>query len=74
VGLSPKAFDHHEWYVSTPDGKTRRYVLDYYGVDDLTFSIDVRPAVDDFGSFKARMHKFAENMKSRIGGEKKDGE
>lgn len=74
AGLCPKAFDHHEWYVSTPDGKTRRYVLDYYDVDDLTFSVDVRPAVDDFGSFRARMQKFAEDMKSRISRDKKGGE
>ena len=51
IGWSPKAFDHHEWFVSTPEpGKTRRYVIDYYGVDDLTFSVDARPALDDFPS------------------------
>src|SRR5439155_9284602 len=65
VGLSPKAFDHHEWFVSTPvEGQSRRYVIDYYGVDDLTFSVDARPAVDDFRSLRARALKFMNDMKA----------
>ena len=73
TGRSPKAFDHHEWFVSRPDGKTRRYVIDYYAVDELTFSVDVRPALDDLSSMKARAMKFAENMKGKVmGNDKKD--
>lgn len=72
TGRSPKAFDHHEWFVSGGDGKTRRYVIDYYAVDELTFSVDVRPALDDFGSMKARALRFAENMKGKVGNGKKD--
>ena len=72
LGRSPKAFDHHEWFVSTPDGRTRRYVIDYYSVDDLTFSIDVRPALDDLPSLKARAIKFAEDMKSKATGNNND--
>jgi len=72
TGRSPKAFDHHEWFVSTPEGKTRRYVIDYYGVDDLTFSIDVRPAIDDLSSLKARTLRLAEKMKDRISGDNKE--
>jgi hypothetical protein len=59
--------------VSRPDGKTRRYVIDYYAVDELTFSVDVRPALDDLSSMKARAMKFAENMKGKVmGNDKKD--
>jgi len=73
IGQAPKAFDHHEWFVSTPDGGTRRYVIDYYGVDDLTFSVDVRPALDNFQSFKARAMRWADKVCTKIGGnEKKD--
>jgi len=74
LGRSPKAFDHHEWFVSTPDGRTRRYVIDYYSVDDLTFSIDVRPALDDLASLKARSMKFAEDMKAKVAGSNKNDE
>src|SRR5271170_7424658 len=73
LGRSPKAFDHHEWFVSTSDGRTRRYVIDYYSVDDLTFSIDVRPALDDLSSLKARMMKFADDTKSKVTGNDKNG-
>lgn len=72
TGRSPKAFDHHEWFVSTPDGKTRRYVIDYYGVDELTFSIDVRPAIDDLSTLKARTLHLAEKMKEKVTGENKE--
>ena len=72
VGLSPKAFDHHEWFVSMPDGRTRRYVIDYYSVDELTFSVDVRPAVDDFASLRARVLNFSENMKKKWTKDDKD--
>jgi Cytochrome c/c1 heme lyase len=68
TGRSPKAFDHHEWFVSTSTGKPRRYVIDYYSVDELTFSVDVRPALDDFPSMKARAIRFAENMKGKVVG------
>jgi hypothetical protein len=72
TGRSPKAFDHHEWFVSTPDGRTRRYVIDYYGVDELTFSVDVRPALDDISSLKARARKFAQDMKDKMAGNGKN--
>jgi hypothetical protein len=61
--------------VSTPiEGMSRRYVIDYYGVDDLTFSVDARPAVDDFPSLKARTLKFMDDMKARMVGNSKDDE
>jgi hypothetical protein len=48
-------------------------VIDYYAVDELTFSVDVRPALDDLSSMKARAMKFAENMKGKVmGNDKKD--
>jgi len=74
LGRTPRAFDHHEWYVSTPEGKARRYVIDYYGVDDLTFSIDARPAIDDFQSLRARTLGILENAKGKWGENKKDNE
>ena len=60
--------------MSTPDGRTRRYVIDYYSVDDLTFSIDVRPALDDLASVKARTMKFAVDVKSKVMGNKNNDE
>ena len=75
TGRCPKAFDHHEWFISTPEqGKLRRYVIDYYGVDELTFSVDARPAMDDFPSLKARTMKFMDDMKAKVAGNTKDGE
>jgi Cytochrome c/c1 heme lyase len=70
TGQSPRAFDHHEWFISTPEGGTRRYVIDYYGVDELTFSVDVRPAIDDLASLKARILNLADKTKERVVGEK----
>ena len=59
--------------MSSPDGMTRRYVIDYYSVDELTFSVDVRPALDDFSSMRARVMRFAQNMKGKVvGDDKKD--
>jgi Cytochrome c/c1 heme lyase len=73
TGRTPKAFDHHEWYVSCGEGSgTRRYVLDYYSVDELTFSVDVRPAIDDFASLKARTKFLADKMRERIKGKGND--
>ena len=49
-------------------------MIDYYSVDELTFSVDVRPALDDFSSMRARAMKFAQNMKDKVvGDDKKDG-
>ena len=72
--LPDKAFDHHEWFVSTPDGGTRRYVIDYYHVDALTFSVDVRPALDDLSSLKARTLNLASKMREKISGDDKSDE
>jgi len=66
IGWAPPAFDHHEWFISTPDGKTRRYVIDYYAVDELTFSVDVRPALDDFLSIRARGLNILEDVKAKL--------
>ena len=72
TGQSPKAFDHHEWFISTVEGGMRRYVIDYYAVDELTFSVDARPALDDFASIRARAFEFAEKMKEKFAGSKGD--
>jgi len=68
MGYKPTAFDHHEWFVSRPEGGTRRYVIDYYGIGDdgLDFEIDVRPAVDDLSSLKARTMKFGNTMRDKL--------
>jgi hypothetical protein len=66
MGFAPKAFDHHEWFVSRPDGGTRRYVIDYYSAGELEFSLDVRPAVDDLSSLKARTLRLAEVMREKM--------
>jgi Cytochrome c/c1 heme lyase len=65
----PEAFDHHEWFVSTGElGHVRRYVIDYYGLDDLTFSVDARPAVDDFASLRARTKNVFASLRRKVVG------
>ena len=57
-------FDRHDWFVERrqPDGSSKevRYVIDYYSAPDEpdgspVFSLDVRPALDSFGSVKQRI-------------------
>ncbi|KAH9039367.1 cytochrome c/c1 heme-lyase [Lactarius pseudohatsudake] len=54
-------FDRHDWIVRRPStGEEVRYVIDYYGAPPLpdgspVFSLDVRPALDDFGSISMRV-------------------
>ena len=54
-------FDRHDWVVRRPKtGEEVRYVIDYYSAPPLedgspVFSLDVRPAVDSFGSIKQRI-------------------
>ena len=51
-------FDRHDWYVDRC-GKEVRYVIDFYfderraGSPDA-FTVDARPALDDFGSLRDR--------------------
>jgi hypothetical protein len=69
TGQVPEAFDHHEWFVSTGEpGHVRRYVIDYYGLDDLTFSVDARPAVDDFASLRARTKNVFASLRGKVVG------
>ncbi|KAI9511392.1 cytochrome c heme lyase [Russula earlei] len=54
-------FDRHDWIVRRPStGEQVRYVIDYYGAPPLpdgspVFSLDVRPALDSFGSISMRI-------------------
>jgi len=54
-------FDRHDWIVRRPKtGEEVRYVIDYYSAPDQpdgtpVFSLDVRPALDSFGSIKTRI-------------------
>jgi len=54
-------FDRHDWIVRRPStGEEVRYVIDYYGAPPLpdgspVFSLDVRPALDSFGSISMRI-------------------
>ena len=54
-------FDRHDWIVRRPStGEEVRYVIDYYGAPPLpdgspVFSLDVRPALDNFGSLSMRV-------------------
>ncbi|KAL0961543.1 hypothetical protein HGRIS_006482 [Hohenbuehelia grisea] len=54
-------FDRHDWVVRRPaTGEEVRYVIDYYSAPPLAdgspvFSLDVRPALDSFGSIKERI-------------------
>ncbi|KAJ7203951.1 cytochrome c/c1 heme-lyase [Mycena haematopus] len=54
-------FDRHDWVVRRPKtGEEVRYVIDYYSAPperdgSPVFSLDVRPALDSFGSLKERI-------------------
>jgi cytochrome c heme-lyase len=53
-------FDRHDWVVKRATGEEVRYVIDYYEAPDgedgsPVFSLDVRPALDSFGSIKHRV-------------------
>ncbi|KAF8324316.1 cytochrome c/c1 heme-lyase [Cantharellus anzutake] len=53
-------FDRHDWVVRRHTGEEVRYVIDYYeappdGDGSPIFSLDVRPALDSFGSIKTRI-------------------
>jgi len=54
-------FDRHDWIIRRPKtGEEVRYVIDYYSAPPLPdgsplFSLDVRPALDSFGSLKQRI-------------------
>ncbi|KAJ7307015.1 cytochrome c heme lyase [Mycena albidolilacea] len=54
-------FDRHDWVVRRPKtGEEVRYVIDYYSAPperdgSPVFSLDVRPALDSFGSVKERI-------------------
>jgi len=54
-------FDRHDWVVRRGStGEEIRYVIDYYGAPPLpdgspVFSLDVRPALDNFSSISMRV-------------------
>ncbi|THG94448.1 hypothetical protein EW026_g7025 [Hermanssonia centrifuga] len=54
-------FDRHDWVVKRKTtGEEVRYVIDYYSAPpeqdgSPVFSLDVRPALDSFGSVKQRI-------------------
>ncbi|KAF8216852.1 cytochrome c heme lyase [Mycena galopus ATCC 62051] len=58
---SEPPFDRHDWVVRRPKtGEEVRYVIDYYSAPperdgSPVFSLDVRPALDSFGSIKERI-------------------
>lgn len=76
-------FDRHDWIVLRGDPKSTdgeypgyrriRYVLEFYGGPDdengyPTFSVDVRPALDNVVNFKDRFDHFAEEIKGKYMG------
>jgi hypothetical protein len=67
VCSSDPPFDRHDWIIRRPGtGQEIRYVIDYYALPDQpdgtpVFSLDVRPALDSFGSAKERVFVATEN-------------
>ncbi|KAJ6534630.1 cytochrome c and c1 heme-lyase [Mycena vulgaris] len=61
-------FDRHDWVVRRPKtGEEVRYVIDYYSAPpepdgSPAFSLDVRPALDSFGSLKERIAAATEDV------------
>ena len=57
---SEPPFDRHDWVVRRHSGEEVRYIIDYYEAPpepdgSPVFSLDVRPALDSFGSVKTRI-------------------
>lgn len=56
-------FDRHDWFVDRCGQKTVRYVIDYYDdpaagdAEDLSISIEARPAIDTAGDFVDRLRR-----------------
>lgn len=64
-------FDRHDWYIRRPlTNAVQRYVIDYYSCPDdeqgnPVFSLDVRPAVDNFAAVRERLAEWARVKKER---------
>ncbi|CAL9729061.1 holocytochrome-c synthase [Monosporozyma unispora] len=69
-------FDRHDWIVLRGNKDTKvRYVLDFYGGPDdsngmPTFSVDVRPALDNLTNVKDRFNHFTSSILSKLSSEK----
>ncbi|KAF4610888.1 hypothetical protein D9613_007021 [Agrocybe pediades] len=65
-------FDRHDWIIRRPKtGEEVRYVIDYYSAPpepdgSPVFSLDVRPAIDNFGSVKDRIAVATEEVWASI--------
>ncbi|KAJ7812756.1 cytochrome c heme lyase [Mycena olivaceomarginata] len=68
-------FDRHDWVVRRPKtGEEVRYVIDYYSAPperdgSPVFSLDVRPALDSFGSVKERIAAATQDAWAAVPGE-----
>jgi hypothetical protein len=65
---SEPPFDRHDWIVHRPKTKEDiRYVIDYYSAPpepdgSPVFSLDVRPALDNWWSVKERIRAASEDL------------
>ena len=69
LGLAPKPFDRHDWYIDNGTDHEKRYILDFYMYDDVPTTrgggglprveIDVRPALDSPQAVLARFQRLA---------------
>ncbi|KAJ3515176.1 hypothetical protein NLJ89_g1920 [Agrocybe chaxingu] len=73
-------FDRHDWIIRRKTGEEVRYVIDYYSAPpepdgSPVFSLDVRPALDSFGSLKDRVAVATEEVwtQFRENGKKSSG-
>lgn len=72
-------FDRHDWIVRRRNtGEEVRYVIDYYSAPpepdgSPVFSLDVRPALDSFGSVKQRIAAATEDAWSSFKSDGKAG-
>jgi cytochrome c heme-lyase len=69
---SEPPFDRHDWIVKRKSsGDEVRYVIDYYSAPpepdgSPVFSLDVRPALDSFGSVRQRIAAATEDMRASM--------
>lgn len=56
-------FDRHDWVVDRC-GTRMRYIIDFYtghnagSKEDISFYLDVRPALDSWEGIKMRLHRY----------------
>ena len=71
IASTEPPFDRHDWIVRRKTGEEVRYVIDYYSAPpepdgSPVFSLDVRPALDNFWSVRSRLSAATSSGERRV--------